>query len=226
MELNRYRKDYPGEFIVTSVQIVNRRRTYSKEFIENPIKNQHISGRSCILGSDSSLFDFPIKLLQGHRGGLLGAKGLQSYACDQVKDHMIPNFTYCNDKEMLQHMVDTKYTEQSVCYTRVRNVLAHPGEFYIVPYQISMLPEATLAWLASFDGHKEVFFLGLADSNPKVIHQVKTVMEAFPEVTYTRVFYNGFPNETKDHNCPESWKWCHNFKQMNKLEWISYCDIS
>ena len=113
-------------------------------------------------------------------------------------------------------MVKTDYPEQSVVYTSSKNVLKFPGEFYIVPYQVNMLPEATLTWLASFDGHKEIFFLGFDDRNDKVINQVKWVMDAFPDVTYTRVFWNGSVDDKEDNWCPDAWKWCQNFREMNK----------
>ena len=150
---------------------------------------------------------------------------MQLYASDQVFEHITPNFTYCNDYEKLCRMVKTDYTEQSVVYTSSKNVLKFPGEFYIVPYQVNMLPEATLTWLASFDGHKEIFFLGFDDRNAKVINQVKWVMDAFPDVTYTRVFWNGSIDDKQDNWCPDSWKWCQNFREMNKQLWISHCDV-
>lgn len=224
-DLNQYRKDYPGEFIVTEFQIVNGRKTFSKSFVENPIKNQHISARCCILGTHEKLMKYPIKHIEHHKGGILGSLSLQLYASDQVFEHITPNFTYCNDYEKLCRMVKTDYTEQSVVYTSSKNVLKFPGEFYIVPYQVNMLPEATLTWLASFDGHKEIFFLGFDDRNDKVINQVKWVMDAFPDVTYTRVFWNGSIDDKQDNWCPDAWKWCQNFREMNKQLWISHCDV-
>lgn len=224
-ELNKSRKDYPGEFIITGIKIVNRKKTHTKEFIENPIKNQHISARCCILGTHEKLMEYPIKHIENHKGGLLGALSLQLYASDQVFEYITPNFTYCNDPVILSRMVKTDYPEQSVVYTSTKNVLKFPGQFYIVPYQVNLLPEATLAWLASFDGHKEIFLLGFDDKNEKVIDQMKSVMEAFPDVNYTRVFWDGSRSDKEDPNCPEAWKWCQNFREMNKQYWISYCDI-
>ena len=54
-----YRQDYAGEFVVLKTRVVNGKKEQTREWIENPIANQHISERAAIIGStcDHEEFD-------------------------------------------------------------------------------------------------------------------------------------------------------------------------
>ena len=75
----RFRVDYAGEFVITGSTWGSGKKTETREWIANPIENQHISGRAACIGSafDQGTFDYT--RLQRHRGGLLGSKKLQTY---------------------------------------------------------------------------------------------------------------------------------------------------
>ena len=45
----RYRTEYDGEFVITVNTIKNGEKHQEREWIDNPIENQHISGRAAVL---------------------------------------------------------------------------------------------------------------------------------------------------------------------------------
>ena len=47
----RYRADYPGEFVVIESRWISGKKEEKREWIPNPIENQHISGRAACIGS-------------------------------------------------------------------------------------------------------------------------------------------------------------------------------
>ena len=57
----RYRKDYDGEFVILNTRVVNGEKIQDKEWIANPIENQHISSRAAIIGHGISRNVFKIK---------------------------------------------------------------------------------------------------------------------------------------------------------------------
>jgi hypothetical protein len=75
----RYRRDYPGEFVITETKFSGGKKQISQAWIDNPIDNHHISGRAVTIGSDDDLEFFNHKILATHRGGLLGSLKLQTY---------------------------------------------------------------------------------------------------------------------------------------------------
>ena len=131
----RYRSDYEGEFIVTKSVIRGGKKIQDKEWIENPIQNQHISGRAVCIADGESRSKFPIHRLQNHQGGLLGKLRIQSYGTGRVADEIICNFYVTRDQKMLENLIEKEYTVNTVCYTSTTNCLRYPGEFYLTPYK-------------------------------------------------------------------------------------------
>lgn len=54
MMQQRRRQDYPGEFIITRTTFRDGRKIQEREWIDNPIVNQHISGRAAVVAIDRS----------------------------------------------------------------------------------------------------------------------------------------------------------------------------
>ena len=102
----RYRSDYEGEFVVTNSRIVDGKKIQDREWIKNPIENQHISGRAVAIYDGESREQFNIQRLQNHRGGILGKLRLQSYGVGKVCDEITCNFYVSKDPEVLQKLVD------------------------------------------------------------------------------------------------------------------------
>lgn len=220
----RYRKDYDGELVVTSVRYIDGKRDYNKEWIANPLELESISGRATCVTDSESLDGFHIKRLQNHHGGLLGTLALHVYATDALYKQFKPNFLVTFNDEYLTDMIDQKLTEDIIVYTSTKKCLQYPGEMFMVPYSVKNSPEVIAAWLACFDGHEEVLLFGYDEHNreggrrQKMIIGMKDVMETYDSIKFTWV--------SKFNDMPDEWRHLRNLKKMTIGDYISYCDIS
>ena len=155
----RYRTDYPGEFVILESKWSGGKKIERREFIENPIINQHISGRAAVIGSDMDREYFKFKVLEGHRGGLLGSKKLQTYGTAKIAQEMRLDFAVDTNYTNIQPLLESRYTENNIVYTTARNCIKNPGEFYLIPQNPHLCTIALPIYLAAFDGHKEVYML-------------------------------------------------------------------
>ena len=217
----RYRKDYEGEFVITESKWSGGKKTQNREWVANPIQNQHLSKRAaCILSNiDRELFNHTI--LQKHRGGLLGSKKLQTYGVGSISKEMRLDFTVETAPEKLKDIIARGYQEQNIVYTTARQCLIHPGEFYLIPYNIIIALEALPLYLAAFDGHQEIFLLGYTNDTPAGNtawkEHVGNVISAYRSTKFVGV---GQP-----HNLPAQWKEFANYRTITHREFISYCDV-
>lgn len=222
----RYRQDYPGEFVVVNTTWENGRRTEQREWIANPIENQHISGRAVCIASRDSLQDpfprgFNYKILQRHRGGLLGSLKLQTYGTGIIAEDMRLDFAVDVEPKQLQKLIENKYYEDNVVYTTARNCIDNPGDFYLIPQAPRLLMPALPVYLAAFDGHKEIFLLGYSNQmvfdNHRWVNDVKEVFNAYSSIKFWLV---GEPTIM-----PELWLDGANVFTMSYRDFIGYCDI-
>jgi hypothetical protein len=220
----RYRSDYEGEFIITNVVVRNGKKIQDKEWIENPIQNQHISGRAVCIADGESRSQFTIHHLENHKGGLLGKLRLQTYGTGRVADEITCNFYISRQPTVLEKCIEKEYTVHTICYTSTTNCLKYPGEFYLVPYKLLGSDELIAAYIACFDGHKEIFLLGYDQMSPSTVGELTDLMNTYKGTKFTRVS-SGVKRNQVDSKCPEEWKWCSNFSEMNYPDWISYCDV-
>ena len=217
----RYRVDYPGEFVVVTASWAQGKKTQKREWIANPIENQHISGRAVCIGSRDSQGQFDYRILQRHRGGLLGTLKVQTYGTGQVAEDMRLDFAVDVDANQLQQLIENAYCENNVVYTTARNCLANPGDFYLIPQAPRLLLPALPVYLAAFDGHKEIFLLGYSTQmvfdNHRWFDDVCSVFLAYAGIQFYLV---GEPTIM-----PDSWLECANVKTMPYRDFIGYCDI-
>ena len=222
----RFRADYPGEFVVVNTVWENGKCTEQREWIANPIENQHISGRAVCIGSrDSKLDGFPrgldYTILQRHRGGLLGTLKVQTYGVGMIAEDMRLDFAVDIDPLQLQKLIELDYYENNVVYTTARNCIDHPGDFYLIPQSPRLLMPALPVYLAAFDGHKEIFLLGYSTQmvfdNHRWFDDVCRVFSAYAGIQFYLV---GEPTIM-----PDSWLECANVKTMPYRDFIGYCDI-
>jgi hypothetical protein len=217
----RYRTDYDGEFIITRSTWSGGKKRQNREWVANPIKNQHISGRAVCIGSNHDLPHFDYTRLQRHRGGLLGSKKLQTYGLGVVAKQMRLDFTVETDDVILQQLMDTHYYQDNIVYTTPRNCLKYPAVFYLTPYNPVMIKHALLPYLAAFDGHKEIFLLGYNQytnaGNTAWAAHVSEVINAYAGTKFIIV--------GAKHHAIESWLEHANVEQMTFREFISYCDV-
>jgi hypothetical protein len=217
----RYRSDYAGEFVISQGRWTGGHKQQKREWIANPIENQHISGRAaCISGMvDQARFDYT--RLQRHRGGLLGSLKLQTYGTGEVANQMRLDFCVETRPEALANLINSGYQTENVVYTTARNCVDNPGEFYLIPHNTRLLDLATILYLAAFDGHQEIFMLGYhietPVQNPNWINHVQTVIDAYPSTVFWLV--------GESTNMPDSWMDASNTKCLTYREFIVYADV-
>ena len=219
----RFRTDYEGEFVILGTTFRSGKKIQQREYIANPIVNQHISGCAVIIGAGASARTDVIRLMPRHRGGLLGKKRLQTYGADAVWRVMRLDFCVENDATELRDMISEKYTENTVVYTRVKNCLAMPGEFFIIPYGVRLYPIAQATYLAAFDGHKEIFLVGVDGMNAnqapdlQCISDLNQVFAAYPGTQFRLITDGARPHDMWLHN--------RNVETWDYQKFISYCDV-
>jgi len=217
----RYRSEYPGEFVILETRWSGGRKHETREWIPNPIENQHISGRAACIGTAEDRWRFDYTRLARHRGGLLSSKKLQTYGVGSIALEMRLDFVVETDSRPLSQIKQSTYNQDNVVYTTARNCIANPGDFYLIPNKPRILDMATIIYLAAFDGHKEIFLLGYTqDLSPGRDTWITDISQIF--TTYPVDFYLvGEPT-----NMPAAWLDCANVRTTNYHDWVSYCDVS
>lgn len=217
----RFRDDYAGEFVILETRWSGGQKQQTREWVPNPIENHHISGRAACIGSSSDRHKFDYSRLQRHKGGLLGSKKLQTYGVGTIANDMRLDFTVETQKDCLQFFIDNKYSETNIVYTTSNNCISYPENFYLIPYNPKFLDITNIAYLAAFDGHKEIFLLGYNKDlpiNKSLWHlEMISVMNAYAGV---RFYFVGEPT-----NMCQEWLECANADSMTYREFISYCDV-
>ena len=217
----QFRADYDGEFVITRTVFRGGQKIQEREWMENPISNQHISGRAAVIGTDNNLEQFDFKLLQNHRGGLMGSKRLQLYGAHKVWKHMPLDFYISTEKSDLAELITANYNVNNIVYTNTKNVLSNPGSFYITPFTPYLSDLALAAYLPAFDGHKEIFLLGynkdVLDNNTNRAQDVNHVFRTYRGCKFYLVGI--------ESNMPEAWKNNLNVNCMSYRDFITSCDV-
>lgn len=217
----RYRSDYAGEFVVLKTVWSNGRKEQEREWIENPIVNQHISGRAACIGSSINLDSFDYTRLQRHRGGLLSSLKLQTYGTGDIADEMRLDFTVETRTDRLQHFIDNQYCVDNIVYTTTKNCIIYPGGFYLIPQNPKLLDIMQCVYLAAFDGHQEIFLIGYNRDTPGLDHILKQQgLNLFNAYRGVKFWLVGEPS----NNIAE-WLDCGNVNTLNTRDFIGYCDI-
>lgn len=221
MLVERYRRDYDGEFVILKTQYRDGKKTQEREWIANPIANQHISGRAACIGSSVDHNRFDYTRLQRHRGGLRASKRLQTYACGDVWQQMRLNFYMTSDQARLAEISDTDYGDDTVCYSNPRGVLAFPGQYFLCPFSPPLPDLAMIVYLACFDGHAEVYLLGYTQDTPGDIGVWQK------SITDIMLVYNktDFYVVCQPTVVPESWRSISNCHNLTYRDFVSQCDV-
>jgi len=218
--IERYRKDYDGEFVITDTIIRHGKKVQEREWVPDPVSVSHISKRATCIEVNGTLKDTLYKRIESNNGGNLGKHRMQVYGVEGVWRKMVPNFTIAMDDDNLQQMIRRSYTKESIVYTGTRYCLKYPGEFYLVPHGVSFSSAALAVWLACFDGHKEIFLVGYiddgSDKQAKMISAVNEIMKTYKSTQFIHVTNN---------NSPEPWKYNLNFSAMAMNTYVSHCDV-
>lgn len=221
MLIPRYRRDYPGEFVLLETKFEHGKKIEKREWVANPIENHHISGRAAVIGSRTDLEQFDYRRLARHHGGLLGKKRLQTYGSNTIWQDMKLDFTVAIETDNLQQIINAGYSEDNIVYSTSRNCIKHSGEFYLVPFS-PVLDELSLAvYLAAFDGHQEIFLLGYNTETPTVdknwIAYLNSVFQSYSATNFILV--------GTASNMPDAWRSNRNVRCIKYREFVTYCDI-
>ena len=218
----KYRTDYAGEFVILETKWSGGKKSETREWIENPITNQHLSGRAACIGSAMDQWRFDYTRLERHRGGLLGSKKLQTYGTGTIAQQMRLDFTVETSQDNLNKILELQYQSTNIVYTSARYCITYPGEFYLIPLRPRLIDLATIVYLAAFDGHQEIFLLGYTDEvdsgHKDWINQISGIFSTY---TGTKFYLIGEPSRM-----PDTWVNCPNTQTMNYHDFISYCDVS
>jgi hypothetical protein len=216
-----YRSDYPGEFVILETKWSGGKKTETREWIPNPIENQHISGRAACIGTNIDRYRFDYTRLSRHRGGLLSSKKLQTYGTGPIALEMSLDFTVETNSTQLAQVRAAGIQQDNVVYTTPRNCINNPGEFYLIPQRPLIVDLATIIYLAAFDGHQEIFLLGY---NKEIEGGRNTWAADIADIF--RSYPVNFYLIGESTNMPAGWLDCSNVRTMNYQNWISYCDVS
>lgn len=217
----QYRSEYEGEFVITESKWSGGKKTQNREWVPNPISNQHISGRAACIASGIDKTRFDYTRLQRHKGGLLSSKKLQTYGIGAITKEMRLDFAVEVNKEIIKDILERKYSTDNIVYTTTRNCLVNPGEFYLIPYNTIMAMEALILWLAAFDGHREIYMIGYNNLTPGTqsewMEHVNSVIAAFQSVKFILV--------GEKTNMPKTWQRNANVSCMDNRGFVTYCDV-
>ena len=161
LKLNKlYRKFYTGENVVVERNYTNGIWHDTTEFVPNAVTNTQISNQAVILGNGPSRLDFNLKYIKNHRGGLLANRALQSYGCNALYRDFTPDFLIARGNEIIKEIAESGYVNDNVVYTDAIHTLEYPNKFYLTPHDPYADAGTTAAYIAAFDGHKNIYLLG------------------------------------------------------------------
>ncbi len=218
----RLNDDYDGEFVITNTIFKNGKKEQTREWIDNPIENTSINHRACCIDDGVSIQKFPMTRLEHHRGGLLSRDKMQLYSSGNIWKKMNSDFTIITDQAQLDEVKENNYQENYIIFTSARLCINNPGEFYLIPHGIQMLPAAQAVWLACFHQHKDIWLFGYdsvdvnGKPNDKVIASIKMIAETYSDVRFHHV---------ANTDSPDAWRRCRNFDRIDTNQFVSECDI-
>lgn len=237
-----YRTDYEGEFVVDGFIVKDGRRQENRIFLPNTISNNQHTGNACIIGNGRSRLDLDIKKVTYHAGGHLGKRRLQTYGCNALYRDTKVDFLVATNSVMVNEIVRSGYAKDHVVMSNATNLVQHPGDLHLIPYQAQGNTGYIATFLACFDGHKKVYLLGFdnqseeggnnnvytgtpnyapADKNTnssKWEAKMKMLFDRYSDVEFTLVV-------GKTTRFPEAWKYCLNLREVSIRDFVLEVDL-
>jgi hypothetical protein len=198
----KYRKYYAGENIVVERNYTNGIWQDTTEMVPNAVVNSQISNQAVILGNGPSRLEFNLQHIKNHKGGLLGSRALQSYGCNALYRDFTPDFLVATGNEMVAEIAASDYVKDNIVYTSSIHTLEYPNKFYLIPYDPYIDAGTTAAYIACFDGHKNLYLLGFDGQDS-------------PGYNYN--VYAGTPNYQSKDAVVTDFKWRRNFRQLAQV---------
>ncbi len=222
-----YRSDYDGEYIITETTFSGGQKTSKKEWLDSTFTNTHTSQRAVVVGSNADMEWFDHTVVEAHTGGLHGTKRLQKYGNGKTWHTMKFDIIGTTEHDQLHEIKRTGASRDTTVFTTPSGVLAHPGEYFLIPHGPRLLEMAVPLYLAAFDGHKEIYLvgynrdshidhpeLGLSENWEDNINQILTA--------YSGVKFHFIGNK---NNMSPKWFKNSNVVAMTHREFILHADI-
>lgn len=233
----KLRATYTGEEINATATYENGVWTYETETVTPPILSNDRTGKQAVVfGNGISREDFYTNLI-------LKQRKLQTYGCNAMYRDYQTDFLVCNNDKIAQELINANYSDTRVVYANSDQIFDHPGKFYLIPQDPQWNAGAMAAYMAAFDGHKQIYLYGFdgqdthgnnnniyAGSNAyqpqdEVITDdfygiaLRTLMEAYPLVEFVHV------NITGKGTIPVQWLECSNFRRISSRGLVLECDL-
>jgi hypothetical protein len=157
-----YTKDYTGQLISTRVSWKQSNKDVNEIWVDKTVVNDKHHGVAHVLGNGYSRLKLDINvLLKGQHGGEDGIKTVgQTYGCNLLYKDFDPTFLIAIDPVIVNEIANTKYWENNIVYTNVKNIIKNPGKFHLYPSEVNYNAGSLAIKLACADGHKTVYLLG------------------------------------------------------------------
>jgi hypothetical protein len=235
----RLRTTYTGEEINATATYEDGSWTYETEHVDAPLLDNDRTGKQAVVfGNGLSRDDFDIKYI-------FKQPKLQTYGCNAIhRDaHYDVDFLVINNDKIAQELIASGGATRKVVYANSDQIFDHPGVFYLMPQDPQWNAGAMAAYMAAFDGHKQVYLVGFdgqdthgnnnniyTGTNAYQIEDtvvtddfyglaLKTLMQAYPLVEFIHV------NKTGKGNIPGAWKECPNFRRISFHQLVIECDL-
>lgn len=244
LKLNKlYRRYYRGEDIIVERNYNNGVWHDTTENVPNAVINNQISNQAVVIGNGPSRLEFEMDLIKNHKGGLLGARTLQSYGCNALYRDFTPDFLVARGNEMIAELARSNYVKDHIVYSDSIHLLEYPNKFYLIPHDPYTDAGTTALYIAAFDGHRTVFmlgfdgqdtpgynynvyagtanYLGLRDtvSDSKWVADRTTLFRTYKDTEFVRV------TKKNTEPVPEDWKFCPNFRSINYNQFALEADL-
>lgn len=243
LKLNkRYRRTYTGEDIVVERTLDKGIWQDTTEHVPNAVINSQISNQAVVLGNGLSRLEMDLRPIKNHRGGLLGSRALQTYGCNALYRDFTPDFLVASGNEIVNEIASTNYTKDNIVYTNSIHLLEHPSKFYLIPHDPYADAGTTAAYIACFDGHKNIYLLGFDGQDPAPYNNnlyagtnaydskttqiddtkwkanMRQLMSVYNDVDFALVFKYTRP-------VPNAWKDLPNVRSINHRTFILEVDL-
>lgn len=239
-----FRRDYQGEYVVFLTTQVKGQVTQKREWVPNTIVQRH-TGNAIVFGNGRSRTELnaPYAVFEDHKGGLHASKKLTTYGCNAFYRDASPHILVVKHPAMAREIAESGYADNNIVITTSKNILSYPDKFHLIPFDPGFAAGPTALYLAAFDHHNRVYFLGFdchesdnynnnvyagtnsyAGPNAHVSSEVweaqaKQVFDAYPGVEFIRVM------PTSSARMPEIWKYATNLRQIDFKQFVSEADI-
>ena len=238
-----YRTNYGGERITTEAALRGNEWLYQTEWVPTAVANNHLSKIATVIGNGTSRKEFPVKLLMTHLAGRLGAKSMQTYACNAAYRDIDPTFLIAVGNDIVEEIANSGYCDRHIVYANSDNILKYPNKFYLIPQDFISNAGSIATYLACFDGHEKIYLLGFDNSAGELynnnvyagtsgyaplIHNysddywimaMESVFSMYNEVEFVRVV------PTPGYQCPTNWRRLSNFRQITFKEYVIEADL-